>query len=108
MFKKGGGPLKKKPILGSNKNLSNNTQAKTPNWLLEIPAKLDIELNDLYQRKVLDQRRWQSVVKSPDQDPLNRIIASVGSVWNYLCSQKGTGKQQASNFKALNEAFKSL
>ena len=36
MFKKGG-PIKKKPVLGGNSQKAIN---KTPNWLLEIPAKL--------------------------------------------------------------------
>jgi hypothetical protein len=37
---------------------------KTQNWLLEIPAKLDITLDDLKKRRVMDQRKWFSVIKT--------------------------------------------
>ena len=100
MFKKGGNTLKKKPVLGSNKNIGNSNQS-TPNWLLEIPAKLDIEIGDLHQRKVFDQRRWHCVVKSPDQKPVNRIIAGIASSWNYLYSQTGNGNKEALRFKTI-------
>ena len=51
----------RKPIQ-SRKNVSE--QSKTVNWLLEIPAKLDITREDLEQRKVMDQRRWHSITKA--------------------------------------------
>jgi hypothetical protein len=38
--------------------LSTKQIEQTPNWLLEIPSKLEITIEDVLERKYFDQRRW--------------------------------------------------
>lgn len=83
MFKGKGAP-KRMP------KLSNKQAEPTPNWLLEIPAKLEITKQELCERKVFDQRRWHSISKT-SQEKL-QVTSAVVSVWNYLYSEKGGGK----------------
>ena len=35
----------------------------TPNWLLEIPTKLELTREQLAERKLIDQRKWKSITK---------------------------------------------
>lgn len=86
MFKKGA--VKRPPKLASDK-LQENKPA-VANWLLEIPTKLSITLDDLKQRKVLDQRRWYSLTKAVEAK--HSAVAAVASCWNYLHSRVGLGK----------------
>ena len=58
-------------------------ETKSPNWLLEIPAKLDLTIEDIKVRRVMDQRKWISIAKSSGS---LKIIAAVCSCWNYLTS----------------------
>jgi len=86
MFKKG---PSKKPV----RQLADKQQENRPtvsNWLLEIPTKLTITLDDLKQRKVFDTRRWNSVVRLVDKK--HSAVAAVASCWNYLYSRVGVGK----------------
>ena len=82
MFKGKGFP-KRKP------KLSSKQVEQTPNWLLEIPSRLELTKEELSQRKVMDQRRWKSVAKT-DNHRLE-VLAAVVTVWNYLFSSKGVG-----------------
>lgn len=71
--------------MGKYRGAETNT---TPNWLLEIPAKLDISRRELEERRMIDKRRWDSVVKG---DKGNELVLAAASVWNYLFSTSGVG-----------------
>ena len=96
MFK-GRGNLRKPP------KLSSRQAEPTPNWLLEIPAKLDLTKEQLQARKAFDQRRWHCMVKC--SDPKDRIAASVASVWNYFFSTKGVGQFEPLKLAQTNKVF---
>ena len=73
----------------TNKQFKPSQTKPTKNWLLEIPTRIDITLNDLKERKVFDTKRWMCI--SRPQYPKSCGISSVVSVWNYLYSRIGTG-----------------
>ena len=44
--------------------LSNRQPEQIPNWLLEIPAKIELTKEEMYMRKVMNQKRWMSMAKA--------------------------------------------
>ncbi len=59
MFKKNGNV--RKPTLKSTNTIKAPSQ---PNWLLEIPAKLDITLDNISERRYMDMNKWNKTFKS--------------------------------------------
>jgi hypothetical protein len=47
--------------------LSSSKQVDTPNWLLEIPAKIELTKEELCERRMMDQRRWHSLSKTAEE-----------------------------------------
>lgn len=81
--------FKKREGFARKPTRTKTTQNKTPNWLLQIPAKLDVTLEDLQRKSVMDNRKWLSIAKTNDPDL--KIVAAVCSCYNYLFSDKGLG-----------------
>ena len=69
-----------------------NEVAKTPNWLLEIPAKLEVTREQIQERRLMDEARWMSVAKA--LQPNLKYLAAAVSAWNYLYSDKGHGTEK--------------
>ena len=67
-------------------------EVKTPNWLLEIPSKLETTKYDIESRRHMDEARWMSTTKA--LSPNLKYLASVVSCWNYLHSEKGHGSEK--------------
>ena len=42
----------------------------------------------------MDQRRWMSIVKASSNSSHKKLMASLVSIWNYLESTKGVGKNE--------------
>lgn len=97
MFKKG-------PSKGFVKKPSDKQQENKPaaaNWLLEIPTKLTITLDDLKERKVFDVRRWNCLTRAMTENQSG--VAAVASCWNYLYSRAGVGKMEPLSAKTATD-----
>lgn len=86
MFKKGVTRKPSRPLVDKQQE----NKPAVSNWLLEIPTKLALTMDDLKQRKVFDTKRWNCLVKVREEKLSG--VAAVVSCWNYLCSKVGVGK----------------